>query len=64
MKPRTSFVQQRYVLAVMGLFGIMTVYLTRLNLSIAIVAMVGHDSTLLKSSNNHTVSTCPAPFGT
>jgi len=35
--------EQRFVLALMGFWGIFCVYITRLNLSMAVVAMVGSE---------------------
>jgi hypothetical protein len=45
----------RHTLAVMGFFGILNVYFSRIDLSIAIVAMVGRE-TVNKANTN--VSLC------
>ena len=47
----------RHTLAVMGFFGILNVYFSRIDLSIAIVAMVGRE-TVNKANTN--VSLCDA----
>ena len=47
----------RHTLAVMGFFGILNVYFSRIDLSIAIVAMVGRE-TVNKANSN--VSLCDA----
>jgi hypothetical protein len=41
----------RHTLAVMGFFGILNVYFSRIDMSIAIVAMVGRDSVTKADSN-------------
>jgi hypothetical protein len=41
----------RHTLAVMGFFGILNVYFSRIDLSIAIVAMVGKQSVNKANSN-------------
>ena len=46
--PRLS---ARHTLAVMGFFGIMNLYFSRIDLSIAIVAMVGKVSVTVENSN-------------
>ena len=49
----------RYVLAWMGCFGIMNVYFCRINLSVAMVAMVGVEQ--VQADNvTETSSTCKA----
>ena len=50
----------RYVLAWMGALGIMNVYFCRINLSTAMVAMVGVEKHS-KSTSNSTHSQCPGP---
>ena len=47
----------RHILAVMGFFGILNVYFSRIDLSIAIVAMVGRESVNKPNSN---VTLCEA----
>ena len=42
----------RHTLAVMGFFGILNVYFSRIDMSIAIVAMVGKDSVTQADSND------------
>ena len=52
----------RYVLAWLGCLGVMNVYFCRINISIAMVAMVGVEggkAQLLNSS----ISTCPSRLG-
>jgi hypothetical protein len=41
----------RHTLAVMGFFGILNVYFSRIDLSIAIIAMVGKESVNNENSN-------------
>ena len=41
----------RHTLAVMGFFGILNVYFSRIDMSIAIVAMVGRESVTKADSN-------------
>ncbi|KAG7159683.1 Sialin-like 8 [Homarus americanus] len=48
--------QERHTVVLLGFLGITIVYITRINLSIAIVAMVGSTNTTSNLSN-----TCPAP---
>ena len=50
----------RYVLAWMGCLGIMNVYFCRINISVAMVAMVGVEGTASLSANS---STCPSRGG-
>ena len=45
----------RHTLAVMGFFGILNVYFSRIDMSIAIVAMVGREPV---TKANSTVSLC------
>ena len=47
----------RHILAVMGFFGILNVYFSRIDLSIAIVAMVGRESVNKPNTN---VTLCEA----
>ena len=48
----------RYILAWMGCFGIMNVYFTRINISVAMVAMVG-----VTRTSNRSESACVDRFG-
>ena len=49
----------RHTLAVMGFFGILNVYFSRIDMSIAIVAMVGRESVTKADSN---VTLCDAGY--
>lgn len=49
----------RHILGILGFLGFANVYAMRVNLSVAIVAMV--NSTVGPVSNNNTFDHCPAP---
>ncbi|XP_038051386.1 sialin-like [Patiria miniata] len=51
-------ISARYALALFSLLGFVNVYAMRVNLSVALVAMVNHTET------NHSVTACPAPNAT
>ena len=53
----SRFLSARLTLAWLGFLGTLTVYFCRLNLSIALVSMVGHTNTTNENATNSTI--CP-----
>lgn len=55
-----TFFKARYILGIMGFLGFANVYAMRVNLSVAIVAMIKNGST---NNDNHTGSSdCPVSY--
>jgi hypothetical protein len=54
-------VKARYVLALMGFLGFANVYAMRVNLSVAIVAMV-NNSAIPKANDSDSTDVCPVQF--
>lgn len=55
-----AFIKSRHILGILGFLGFANVYAMRVNLSVAIVAMVNETTPIVPNSNN-TFDHCPAP---
>jgi len=53
LKPKKGCISMRFYLAFLSLFGCLVLYVTRVNLSVAIVAMVNQTNT--QNEENHTI---------
>ncbi|XP_015917008.1 putative inorganic phosphate cotransporter isoform X2 [Parasteatoda tepidariorum] len=56
-EPKTCYFPRRYVLVILGFIGMFNVYAMRVNLSVAMVAMV--NQTTDKNSSIHQITECP-----
>lgn len=61
MEDTRQCLKARHILGILGFLGFANVYAMRVNLSVAIVAMVNHTAFPEPSTNNNTYDHCPAP---